>query len=327
MKYFIIISNIIVLAFSSRSQKNIYLEITPMFLNSNLEMNVDYTAWNGKVFKLDHFDYYLSSVQLTFDGGQTVDIDSVFLIEPQSHTLLLGSYDINQIEKISFLIGVPKTLNTQSGSAAIDISLYQENHPLSFQSPSMYWGWQSGYMHMIMGGYADDNGDGTLESYFELHNLGNLNQQSVEIPNIVQTNIASNQINLNVNCQVDRWINNISINNVGVLHGEVGVNASMMNNVPLENVFIQSLNAQAELLNSKSNFYFFNKDDEMTINWTKLFGLYFLQVTDLNGKLIEKYYCNDQDGSLTLKNLESGYYLIKFCEKNGSIIENLNAVH
>jgi hypothetical protein len=35
---------------------------------------------------------------------------------------------------------------------------------LSFQTPSMYWGWQAGYMHMILGGYADDNGDGSLEA-------------------------------------------------------------------------------------------------------------------------------------------------------------------
>ena len=327
MKFIIFLSTVVLFSFVSRSQKNIYLEVAPMFQNSNLEMNIEYTAWNGKVFKLDHFDYYISTVQLTFDGGQIIDIDSVFLIEPQNHTLLLGSFDINQIEKISFLIGVPKFLNTQSGFSAIDISLYPENHPLSFQSPSMYWGWQSGYMHMIIGGYADDNSDGTLESYFELHNLGNLNQQSVEIPNIVQTNIGSDQVNLNVNCQLDRWIHNITINNVGVLHGEVGLNASIMNNVPLENVFIQSSNAQLASLNSNSNIYFFNKDEEMILKWTKLNDLYFIQVTDLNGKLIEKYYSNQEEGSLTLKNIDKGYYLIQFCEKNGNIIRSMNSVH
>jgi hypothetical protein len=124
---------------------------------------VNYNAWNGKTFKLDHFDYYVSNVQLTYDGGQTVLIDSVFLVEPQSHTLLLGNFNLSQIEKINFMVGVPKPRNLQSGSQAIDISLYPENHPLSFQSPTMYWGWQFGYMHMIIGGYADDNGDGSIE--------------------------------------------------------------------------------------------------------------------------------------------------------------------
>jgi len=178
------------------SQKNIFLDISPMFQSSSLEMNVNYTAWDGKTIKFDHFDYYLSDLQIFHDGGQSILLDSVFLVEPQNHTLYLGGYDVSQIEQISFVVGVPKPMNTQTGVDAIDISLYPENHPLSFQTPSMYWGWQAGYMHMIMGGYADDNGDGTLEAYFEMHNLGNLNQKFVELPGIIQTNTSSSQIDI-----------------------------------------------------------------------------------------------------------------------------------
>ncbi|MFM8241432.1 MAG: hypothetical protein ACKN86_01390, partial [Crocinitomicaceae bacterium] len=45
------------------SQKNVFLEIAPMFQNANLEMNTNYTSWDGKTIKFDHFDYYLSDVQ------------------------------------------------------------------------------------------------------------------------------------------------------------------------------------------------------------------------------------------------------------------------
>ena len=38
------------------SQKNIFLDISPMFQSSSLEMNVNYTAWDGKTIKFDHFD-------------------------------------------------------------------------------------------------------------------------------------------------------------------------------------------------------------------------------------------------------------------------------
>jgi len=311
----------------SISQKNIFLDISPMFQNSSLQMNVNYNAWNGKTFKLDHFDYYLSNVQLTYDGGQTVLIDSVFLVEPQSHTLLLGNFNLSQIEKINFMVGVPKPRNLQSGSQAIDISLYPENHPLSFQSPTMYWGWQFGYMHMIIGGYADDNGDGSLESYFELHNLGNDNQQSVQMNNVIQTNVTSEQINVNINCQVDRWINNIPISTIGIMHDDIGFNKTILENVITETVFIQPANAGIESLNSNSKIYFQNQSNGITITWKEIKNLNQILVSDLNGRLIKKVESNLENGDLQLELIESGYYLVQFFNENNRLIGSLNVVH
>jgi len=311
----------------SISQKNIFLDISPMFQNSSLQMNVNYNAWNGKTFKLDHFDYYLSNVQLTYDGGQTVLIDSVFLVEPQSHTLLLGNFNLSQIEKINFMVGVPKPRNLQSGSQAIDISLYPENHPLSFQSPTMYWGWQFGYMHMIIGGYADDNGDGSLESYFELHNLGNDNQQSVQMNNVIQTNVTSEQINVNINCQVDRWINNIPISTIGIMHDDIGFNKTILENVITETVFIQPANAGIESLNSNSKIYFQNQSNGITITWKEIKNLNQILVSDLNGRLIKNVNSNLENGDLQLELIESGYYLVQFFNENNRLIGSLNVVH
>jgi hypothetical protein len=311
----------------SFGQKSVFLEISPMFQNSNLQMNVNYTAWNGKTFKLDHFDYYLSSVELTYDGGQTVLIDSVFLVEPQNHTLFVGNFDITQIEKISFLVGVPKPLNTQSGAEAIDISLYPENHPLSFQSPSMYWGWQAGYMHMIIGGSADHNGDGSLEADFELHNLGNTNQQSIQMNNVIQTNISSEQVNVYINCQVDRWINNIQISTVGISHGEMGVNATIMDNAATQTVFIQPANAGIENTNIHSKTFFQNNQNTLDIYWQELTDLEKIQVLDLNGKTISEFQSSNSSGQFSLENIEKGYYIIHFLNKNAHLIGSLNAIH
>lgn len=314
-------------AFFMQAQKNIFMDVAPMFQNSNLEMNVNYTTWNGKTFKLDHFDYYLSNVELTYDGGQTILIDSVFLVEPQNHTLLLGNFNISQIETIKFIVGVPKPLNTQAGIEAKDISLYPESHPLSFQTPSMYWGWAFGYMHMIIGGYADDNGDGSLESYFELHNLGNANQQSVQMNNIIQTNISNDQINVNINCQVDRWVNNIPISTVGIMHDEIGVNATILDNVITETVFIQPANAGLESFNTQSKIYFQNQSNGISVFWKEIKNLNHILVCDLNGRLIKKVESNLENGDLQLELIESGYYLVQFFNENNRLIGSLNAVH
>lgn len=317
----------LILVNQSISQKNIFLDISPMFQNSSLQMNVNYTDWNGKTFKLDHFDYYLANVELIYDGGQSVLIDSVFLIEPQNHTLYLGNFTISQIEAIKFIVGVPKPLNTQAGSQAIDISLYPENHPLSFQTPSMYWGWAFGYMHMIIGGYADDNGDGSLESYFELHNLGNGNQQNIQMNNIIQTNVSPNQINVLINCQLDRWINNIPISSIGIMHDELGVNKTILENAVTENVFIQPANASIENMSSYSKIYFQNQSNGIIINWKGIKNLDQIVVTDLNGRLIKKVKSNLESGFIQLNDLQNGYYLVQFYNQDNRLIGSLNAVH
>ena len=323
--YFTLIFNLTLLV--AQGQKNVFLEITPMFQNSILAMNTNYVAWNGKTFKLDHFDYYLSNIQITHDGGQEILLDSVFLVEPQSHTLYLGGHNVNQIEQISFIVGVPKPMNTQTGVDAIDISLYPENHPLSFQTPSMYWGWQAGYMHMIVGGYADDNGDGSLEAYFEMHNLGNQNQKLVEFPTIIQTNTSSNQIDIFMNCQVDRWINTIPLSTVGVAHGETGLNATILNNVLTQDVFIQPANASIESIHSDSKIYFSNDQNSLEIHWKELNDLEKIRVVDINGKIISEFTTNESQSQLSIENLEKGYYIVQFFNKNSLLIGSLNAVH
>ena len=328
MKSIIAFLTLIILGNSTvYGQKNIFLEIAPVFQNANLQMNLNYTGWDGKTFKLDHFDYYLSELQITHDGGLITVIDSVFLVEHQNHTLLVGNYPINQIEKLNFMIGVPKPLNTQNGSNAIDISLYPENHPLSFQTPSMAWGWQAGYMHMIIGGFADNNGDGTLESYFELHNLGNNNQQLVEILNVVQTNSASDQIDVYLNCNVDRWINNIPLSTVGILHDQVGINATILDNVVTESVFTQLSSAQLFSGITQRKAYFVNHADEIEFIWHSISNLEKILVIDLNGKIVSSINTQESSGSFMTNSIPSAVYTVCMLDKQENVIGHYRVIH
>ena len=147
--------------FNSWAQKNVFLNINPLFNSSTLQMGTILTHSSGESYTLDHFDYYVSDVIITHDGGQvSIALDDVYLVEPDNHTLYLGSLSLENIEQVEFTIGVPDRLNTQQGSESADISTYPETHPLSFQLPSMYWGWQFGYMPMIIGG-GEGSGKGS----------------------------------------------------------------------------------------------------------------------------------------------------------------------
>ena len=240
------------LAVTSFAQKAVYLHLQPKVNGVDFQLNTNYTALDNKVFKLDHFDYYLSEIILTHDAGQEINLSQdIFLVEPENHTFLLGNFDLNLIEQLNFTVGVPKKWNLQSGAESQDISLYPETHPLSFQTPSMYWGWLSGYMHMIIGGFSDSHSDGDPDAYFELHNLGGSNQQLVEL-NVTQTNTSANQIDIYVDCNIEQWIKNIPLATVGVSHGEVGVNNTILDNVQVEPVFTLANSASlAEIDNSK----------------------------------------------------------------------------
>ena len=250
MKRYTLIFSILI-GLQTWAQKNVFLNLQPVFGNQTFVLNQTFIGNDAIAVELEHFNYYLSDVILFHDDGQQTNLPSdIWLVTPTQHSLYLGYLNVNQIDSINFTVGVPKRYNTQDGALAQDISTYPETHPLSFQSPSMYWGWSFGYMHMIAGGKADSNNDNIPNAYFELHNLGNNNQQSVTI-NTIQTN-NGNQIDLNYICHVDRWLNQMPLASVGVLHGETGLNQQILQNVNSQNVFTLAPNAGLNESNSQS---------------------------------------------------------------------------
>lgn len=307
------------LATTSFAQKAVYLHLQPKVNGVDFQLNTNYTALDNKVFKLDHFDYYLSEIILTHDAGQEINLSQdIFLVEPENHTFLLGNFDLNLIEQLNFTVGVPKKWNLQSGAESQDISLYPEAHPLSFQTPSMYWGWLSGYMHMIIGGFSDSHSDGDPDAYFELHNLGGNNQQLVEL-NVTQTTTSANQIDIYVDCNIEQWIKNIPLATVGVSHDEVGVNNTILDNVQVEPVFTLANSASlAEINNSK--IITWTENQILFVKWETLKEGNKCNIIDQQGKLVQTQLMLNAEGTISFKNLKSGFYLLQLEDKNGNLL-------
>lgn len=304
---------------TSFAQKAVYLHLQPKVNGVDFQLNTNYTALDNKVFKLDHFDYYLSEIILTHDAGQEINLSQdIFLVEPENHTFLLGNFDLNLIEQLNFTVGVPKKWNLQSGAESQDISLYPETHPLSFQTPSMYWGWLSGYMHMIIGGFSDSHSDGDPDAYFELHNLGGNNQQLVEL-NVTQTTTSANQIDIYVDCNIEQWIKNIPLATVGVSHDEVGVNKTILDNVQVEPVFTLANSASlAEIENSKITTW--TENQILFVKWETLKEGNKCNIIDQQGKLVQTQLMLNTEGTINFKNLKSGFYLLQLEDKNGNLL-------
>ena len=317
------------LSFSVFSQKEVFIHLVPNVNNTNFNINTNYNGLNGKSFNIDHFDYYISDITLTHDGGNNtslLDSSHIFIIEPDNFTISLGLLNLNAIEEIEFTMGVPSRYNTISGSNSQDISSFPLSHPLSFQSPSMYWGWSTGYMHMIIGGNIDNDNDGTPETYFELHNLGNQNQQSVSLMPIIQTNTNNNRIDVYLQCNIEQWLKNISLSSVGVLHGSNGPNQQLLNNVSTESVFTQAANAQIIDQQKTGELFYFFDNNNAVVQWKEIADAYKIQVFSNDGRLVKEKIGVHSNDLITLKNQAPGKYILKIYNKNGLPISGLNIV-
>lgn len=306
------------------TQKNVFVTISPKFGANDFQIATNVVDLSGLDVNVDYFDYYLSDVHIIHDGGQDLDLsDTVYLIEPDNHVLYLGFLNVTNIEQINFGIGVPPNLNTINGADAIDIAAYPVGHPLYFQDPEMHWGWASGYMFMIIGGLADSNTDGFPDETFQLHNVGDENYFNVQIP-IIQTATTSDQVDLFINCHVDRWIKNISLETVGIQHSSSGPNAVVMNNILAEIVFDQSATASiAEVQKNIGSVFFSNLNSTLTINWKNVIGAANYRFMDIAGKQISASKIDGINGNLTFENLPNGIYIFELFDSNSN---KLNSV-
>jgi hypothetical protein len=314
MKRYTLIFSILI-GLHTWAQKNVFLNLQPVFGNQTFVLNQTFIGNDAIAVELEHFNYYLSDVILFHDNGQQTNLPSdIWLVTPTQHSLYLGYLNVNQIDSINFTVGVPKRYNTQDGALAQDISTYPETHPLSFQSPSMYWGWSFGYMHMIVGGNADSNNDNIPNAYFELHNLGDNNQQNVRL-NTIQTNTA-NQIDLNYTCHVDRWLNQINLSSIGVVHGQAGPNLTILQNVNSQEVFTLAANAGLSMetsnliswIQTSQTLYVQSNHDER-FNGYQLFS-------SAGQKMLDRH-IQDTSAAVELDQLPAGLYILTINMNNG----------
>ena len=298
---------------SFSAQKDIFLHINPTFNNTAFALNTTYTGIDGVAVNMDHFNYYISDIKLFHDGGIQTNIDpAVFLFTPDQVGFYLGNYNIQDVESIRFTVGVPSRLNTQSGAEAVDISSYPDTHPLSFQNPTMYWGWQFGYMHMIVGGEADSNNDQLPDAYFEMHNLGDHNQRTIQIP-VFETNTTASQMDIYLECKVDQWLRDMPLSSVGVLHDQTGLNDTVMANVLTYPVFTQPFTAG---ITKTENPDFWVEGS--TMHWNALNQASF-KVFDVTGRLVAAGGVNESNGSVLL-DLHTGNYFVTVFDSADRVI-------
>ncbi len=122
----------------------------------------------GNNFSITRVDYYLSKFTIIHDGGMQTAVPAGTYILAKGNanvTVNLGNFNVTNVEGIKFYVGVDAPTNND------DPAQWSAPHPLAPQSPSMHWGWSSGYRFIALEGKAG----ASLSTTFQMHGLGNAN--------------------------------------------------------------------------------------------------------------------------------------------------------
>lgn len=274
-------------------------------------LNETITAFNGVDYNVQSMAFYMSRVRITHDGGQVTALDTneVYYVNFNVPEIILGNFNISQVEAITFDVGVPEYLNH------LDISLYPDHHPLGFQNPTMHWGWASGYMHMVMNGKGDDNNDGVPSAFYELNCLGDGNVPTVTLTTTATVNPDNSRVIFLI-CNVDQWLRGTDPATTGAMHGSDGVNITVMNNV--ENYPVFESPATASLTEKEQIAISISQSETATeLSWTDSHVASY-RLLDADGRVLAQGASSEQ--KLIFTELSSGLHFVQLLNDKSGLI-------
>lgn len=212
MKKLYVIGGLILCSLHVLAQdKHVTLSIHHLLSQDTCAVGINATNNLGNQFKLNRFQYYLDEIILMHDNGTVDSVSGVHLLEGfGSTTLDLGTVTMDSLESIRFAIGVNAGLNH------LDPTQYPMQHPLAPKSPSMHWGWSSGYRFIAVEG----NSGSTFNQTFEFHGLGDNNYAHLTLP--TSGTHHTDSVHIDVVAQVENLFRNIDLTSGPVSHGETG---------------------------------------------------------------------------------------------------------
>lgn len=206
--------------FSAFAQQDVYFRILHQWGGSAFIPSTGASLPDGTTASLDRVQYYVSGISLAHDGGQTINLDTTYLlVDANLNTeVFLGNLNITQLESISFAIGVDSATNH------LDPAQYPSTHPLALHSPSMHWGWAGGYRFAALEGVVNNAGKDPIE----LHALGDANYFTQTIVTS-GTQVGGNLI-IQLDAEYTRAFTTLSMSSGLIEHSEAGPARQMLVN-------------------------------------------------------------------------------------------------
>jgi len=296
---------------SLNAQTTVKLKFNQKLETNGFTFSTQKTNNIGETYTITRLQYYLSQLIVVHDNGKLDTFKGKYLlIDPSKDTaaITLGGINLTNIEAIQFSIGVDKAVNH------LDPSLYASFDPLAPKSPSMHWGWASGYRFLAIEGKCGNN----LNLLYELHGLGDQNYFSLRIPVTATDDNGAKLITLNAD--YSQVLKNISVKNGVVAHGDNTVDVVALANLR-DNVFTSTtgqgdiLKTENPVLNNELIFY----PNPLTLGEKMIIqnkDKHTFNVYNTCGKLVQSL--SSETIELELK--ETGFYQIIATDIHGAII-------
>lgn len=119
---------------------------------------------NENRIRIENFMSYISSISLLKPDGSTILLKDYYLADFSNSISFDFTVPKGDYSGISFLLGVPAAVNTDT-----DPAQYPNSHPLSVPgSQGMFWNWNTGYIFTKLDGRADTTGTEGTELLFPI---------------------------------------------------------------------------------------------------------------------------------------------------------------
>ncbi|CAA6813509.1 MAG: Unknown protein [uncultured Aureispira sp.] len=299
---------------SLHAQTDVALNIQHKFGQSNYTPNQPYVDDENRVILITRIQYYLSNIELTHDGGQSVLINKQHLLmEGETSVYNLGtvSPEIQQLEALNFDLGVDPNLNNSR----------PVNHPIghALAENRMYSENQQSYIFLAIEGMVDTDGDQTPDKPFSFRATGNQLLRNMTIQATTSRSDAGIKINLVAN--IANWLKEIDLEFVGHQENSATDNRTLCNNTDDHSVFYNVATTSVSTLVSPQNQI--NVDSRLSIAPTIYYNFYTAEqldmtITNVNGTyFIQRSNLNPQGDFYMDNDLASGIYIVIFTTPKG----------
>lgn len=290
------------------AQQTVNFKINHMLGNNTLMLNQTAVNNTGDDFQVTRLQYYISDIVLYHDDTSTAVANLHILVNAsQSTDIQLGNFNIQQLDSVSFGIGVGPNENH------LDPNTYTSTHPLAPQSPSMHWGWTSGYRFIALEGVTGTN----MSDVFQMHSLGDDNYH---ITTIVTNGIVDGtDLDVVLNADYIEALNTLDLTGGIISHGDKGEAQVVIENFNNFVFTAASSNVSVQQLAHNSIRLFPNPvqvGQAVFLQDIRPFE-HFVEVFNIYGQCVKTLIPQTQQCSVQLD--KAGVYLIKISNHNKQV--------